>query len=418
MVKTKEVFYRQHLAFLGCCSQSHPHYTPLSILLNRSIAHPLVRGESKVIVFARAFVISCVAVGVPAFGIYSIVIVPLNAEVYTKSIVHSTAIGNPDSQALTGNAEIYLEAFDPPGFNPGQINVTVGNEFHCTPVESSTVWFRCPRGWSEINLMSISMVVPSTPNASGIGLFVTVVPWHSEEGYLLGVNTQPVPIVLLSGSHVFGLLTWSARFLKPVGSSPSIYIPEITALQTIPTTHGGSSNIAQLTLRQPSTTPRQYFRDTSDSSALSGVSSLGGFWTFVDGAFVLLFGANIMYFTFGRRPLSALGVVHLFQSSSLSRRWHEDFPALYTEGGLPGSKSAGIVAFIRERLVDVGDDPRTLTDETDSGEAEILHHQLNSQLSFSEESPVLDAQQIQDSDESWQRKEYFSDNSVMEEISL
>ena len=67
-----------------------------------------VRGKSKVIIFARAFVISCVAVGVPAFGIYSIVIVPLNAEVYTKSIIHSTAIWNRDAQALTGNASIYL----------------------------------------------------------------------------------------------------------------------------------------------------------------------------------------------------------------------------------------------------------------------------------------------------------------------
>ncbi|KAJ7208617.1 hypothetical protein GGX14DRAFT_566833 [Mycena pura] len=59
------------------------------------------------------------------------------------------------------------------------------------------------------------------------------------------------------------------------------------------------------------------------------------------------------------RPLSALGVVHLFQRRSLSRQWNEDFPALRTEGGLPGSESAGIVAFIRERLVAVGDDPRT-----------------------------------------------------------
>lgn len=58
----------------------------------------------------------------------------------------------------------------------------------------------------------------------------------------------------------------------------------------------------------------------------------------------------------GRRPLSALGVIHIFQRRALVRQWNEDFPALHSEGGLPGSASAGIVAFIRERLVDVGND--------------------------------------------------------------
>ncbi|KAJ6455625.1 hypothetical protein C8R47DRAFT_1165968 [Mycena vitilis] len=49
----------------------------------------------------------------------------------------------------------------------------------------------------------------------------------------------------------------------------------------------------------------------------------------------------------GRRPLSALGVAHLLQRRTLNRQWHEDFPSLQTEGGQPGSASAGIVAFIR-----------------------------------------------------------------------
>jgi hypothetical protein len=58
----------------------------------------------------------------------------------------------------------------------------------------------------------------------------------------------------------------------------------------------------------------------------------------------------------GRRPLSALELVHILQRRRLVRQWHEDFPAIHTEGGLPGSESAGIVAFIRERLVDLGQD--------------------------------------------------------------
>jgi hypothetical protein len=34
---------------------------------------------------------------------------------------------------------------------------------------------------------------------------------------------------------------------------------------------------------------------------------------------------------------------------------------LRTEGGQPGSESAGVVAFIRERLIDIDQDPQTST---------------------------------------------------------
>jgi hypothetical protein len=48
----------------------------------------------------------------------------------------------------------------------------------------------------------------------------------------------------------------------------------------------------------------------------------------------------------------------MFQKRTLMRNWCDDFPSLHTEGGLPGSESAGIVAFLRERLLDV-DDPNS-----------------------------------------------------------
>jgi hypothetical protein len=63
----------------------------------------------------------------------------------------------------------------------------------------------------------------------------------------------------------------------------------------------------------------------------------------------------VLYNSIGRRPLSALGIVHMFQRGALVRQWNADFPAIHTEGGLPGSERAGIVAFIRERLVDLGE---------------------------------------------------------------
>jgi hypothetical protein len=42
------------------------------------------------------------------------------------------------------------------------------------------------------------------------------------------------------------------------------------------------------------------------------------------------------------------------------RRWNEDFPAFRTEGGQPGTENAGIVAFMRERFVDIpSESPKT-----------------------------------------------------------
>jgi hypothetical protein len=136
------------------------------------------------------------------------------------------------------------------------------------------------------------------------------------------------------------------------------------------------SNTATLRLVRPSQEPTTLLQEYQDTSVLAGISDVGGVWTFVNGVFILLFGANVAYFLFGahlavrseadifpltkpnvgRRPLSALGALHIFQRQKLTRKWHEDFPAIQTEGGKPGSETAGIVAFIRERLVDIDDE--------------------------------------------------------------
>jgi hypothetical protein len=95
-----------------------------------------------------------------------------------------------------------------------------------------------------------------------------------------------------------------------------------------------------------------------------------------------------------RRPLSALGIVHIFQRRSLIRQWHEDFPTLHSEGGLPGSESAGIVAFIRERLVDVGDDPRSNHESPNDLEAQTIPETL---ISTGEEMREVNQRTLQPS---------------------
>jgi hypothetical protein len=107
-------------------------------------------------------------------------------------------------------------------------------------------------------------------------------------------------------------------------------------------------------------------QEFNDTSVIAGISTVGGFWTVFNGTFVFLFGANVLYFLFGmprhlfivsliyelpagRRPLSSLGLLHQFQGCSLRDKLREDFPAIYSEGGQPGTEAAGMVAFIRER---------------------------------------------------------------------
>ncbi|KAJ6479780.1 hypothetical protein C8R45DRAFT_356327 [Mycena sanguinolenta] len=95
---------------------------------------------------------------------------------------------------------------------------------------------------------------------------------------------------------------------------------EITGLQSYPSAPLTSNNDeATLLLYQPYTVATRLQQDSSDITPLSGLSTFGGFWTFVNGAFVLFFGANGLYFAFGRRPLSALSLIHIFQRRTLVR---------------------------------------------------------------------------------------------------
>jgi hypothetical protein len=167
----------------------------------------------------------------------------------------------------------------------------------------------------------------------------------------------------------------------------TIFTADVTGLQTSHKNGTFDPSVATLTLFQHRTTAKRILQDTTDATALSGIATFSGFWTFFNGVFVMFFGGSVIYFMFGkllkkiiyvhqiksfigRRPLTALGLVHSFQRCQLVRQWHEDFPAIHTEGGLPGSTSAGIIAFIRERLVDLGDDP--CKTEDDDIEAQML----------------------------------------------
>jgi hypothetical protein len=79
-----------------------------------------------------------------------------------------------------------------------------------------------------------------------------------------------------------------------------VFAAEITGLQTRPSNAASTTNEATLQLYQPYSYARKLEQDSSDVSPLSGLSTFGGFWTFVNGAFALFFGANVVYFALGK----------------------------------------------------------------------------------------------------------------------
>ncbi|KAK6977159.1 hypothetical protein R3P38DRAFT_3125561 [Favolaschia claudopus] len=339
IAKCDQPLIHQRFSMLGGCRRTHPTYTAFRILFGRAIARPLVRGESKLITIARALVTFGIFFAAPAFAFYSIILVPGTEQIYIKTIYLQ-------DRPSPGNASIFWDSYS----SLITANVTVvpfDKQLQVGTCVQEYIGVDCPLLWTDVSQISISMEMPEATSWASV-MFASNTAYGLQRDILL----NELSVSLFPGSHLVGELTWIRRDLMspPQWGIPSpaetIYLVEIRNLQPQP---------------YPIST------NTIDSTALTGVSTFGGFWTFLSGAYALLFGAHVLYFMLGRRPLSALGIVHIFQQEALIRQWHEDFPAIHTEGGLPGSKHAGIIAFIRDRLVDLDPDPKQVDEEFDSG---------------------------------------------------
>ncbi|KAJ7438971.1 hypothetical protein FB451DRAFT_1192348 [Mycena latifolia] len=110
--------------------------------------------------------------------------------------------------------------------------------------------------------------------------------------------------------------------------------------------------------------PIQLLEEYDDKSVITGISFVGGFWTVMN---------SVVVFLFGQRPLSAIGLLHRFQGRSLIAKWHEDFQAIHSEGGRPGTANAGCVAFLRERLLDRDAKDSSTANDGDDLEAQHLN---------------------------------------------
>ncbi|KAJ7165156.1 hypothetical protein C8R46DRAFT_1074850 [Mycena filopes] len=385
MAKFPKPFSCQDFTFLGGCTPHHPPYTAMRIFFGRSIARPLVRKESRPILVVRGVIIWCIAFGVPIFALYTIIFNPRMTRISSQAVSPFTPgqtsfIG---SYSPSGAATLLMRHVNPSDADPDPTayNIQTRMASHHRVFQNKTLidmeqlgttdkWTIIPDHsvtWQDILNVSISLSLP----AGETGVYIVPVTGcldvcdsESAQSWLISYGDLLDGVLLVRGSNLVGTFSWTRRdtFRRigwMIGSPPrlEVYTPKINNLQSF--AEGGTSdpNTATLTLIQMSPYATEYFRDTVDSSVLDGIATFGGFWTFLNGTFALFFGANVLYFAFGRRPLSALGIVHFLQRKQLRRQWNEDFPSIHTEGGLPGSESAGIVAFIRERLVDLEDLP-------------------------------------------------------------
>jgi len=360
-------FWRQKFAFLGCCPPANPPYTPWRILLNRSLARPLVRGECWGIILLRALFLSGIVLGFPVFAVYSIIYSPLRTHI--RSDTFTDRLEQPWEAVYPTEGAIIVIQNPFPNENDFVANVTASDfdniAVACPSVLTSgsdSCWdfgcfyqvAKCPEGWDSYKNITVSVTV----FPQSVPPITHVLPG---QGDINDVFTFTDPIPVLPGSHLFAYMRWTNR--RIVSKPSSLLSAPFNPWRTVQHMEVNTLlNINQLEASEPFSStvtfvPRVNFPmkwvQESAATPLDGISKVGGLWTFVEGVFVLLFGANVIYFAFGRRPLTALGIVHLFQRRGLIKQWHEDFPALNDEGGRPGDASAGIVAFIRERLVDL-----------------------------------------------------------------
>ncbi|KAF7354185.1 Short-chain dehydrogenase/reductase family protein [Mycena venus] len=366
--------FAQHFVFFGGCSGPQAH-TPLRVLTNRSISTPLIRGESRGIMITRALILSAVPILLPALALYVIVLSPLTSKVLASTIqpslpmVFDSSFGTDMGpipviilwSTYTPSLGLSVTSSACPSDSFQKSNFTGSQSIKSLAIPQGyvpSVWTCGFAEWFNISDFEIELSVPDKTSS----IYIQI-----GQGDINNIAHYTDAVVLLPGSHLFGALSWTQQAVAPgfaayLGSLThfkTILAGEIRSLQ--PDTLYNASSASDpgsrtLSVTQIQPNPVRFIQQSTENDAIAGIGTMGGFWAFLNGAFVLFFGANIMYFLFGSRPLSALGIVHIFQRRRLVQNWHDDFPALRTEGGKPGSEGAGIVAFLRERLVVAGDE--------------------------------------------------------------
>jgi hypothetical protein len=156
-------------------------------------------------------------------------------------------------------------------------------------------------------------------------------------------------------------------------------------------------NTASLRIFNPyKATDWQTIQDQSNSAVLDALSSTGGLWTFINGAFALVFGGGILLamstsspprslvqfisfpFSIDTKRTSIFGLVHKFYWNRIRDSLNWEFPLLDEQAH--GRSSAGMSAFLAEYVID-------LDVLKDPNEASSLHDEKQSISDAVEELP-------------------------------
>ncbi|KAF8148833.1 hypothetical protein B0H34DRAFT_802726 [Crassisporium funariophilum] len=177
-------------------------------------------------------------------------------------------------------------------------------------------------------------------------------------------NSEPTPLLL--GVNLVGSVSTSfrRRFTNPRVASWGFFTSSHTFLTTEISSLYPDPSPSPLIVRSPTTATLRLFGqndisewkivgDYRDKSVWSGLSEVGGFWTFLNGVFAVVFGSGLLLIVFGIKPLSAFtGIAHMFQVPRTRRNLHEDFPLIAQEEQARKA-DRGLLAFLHEHFVDL-----------------------------------------------------------------
>ncbi|KAF8209346.1 hypothetical protein K438DRAFT_1960343 [Mycena galopus ATCC 62051] len=376
MRASPEPFWKQELQFLGRDSTAYPQYTAGRILFNQSLTMPLLNGEPKPIIILRGVALGCLMLGAPIFLNYYFFLKPLQPNIFTRMV--SLESGSEVMYTEPQNNAV-IAIWDPLGFKTNiTTQVTAFKNFTGDPIDCPTsnvvvtmplaarnfqyprnpTVAECPIAWREVLNLTISVVFPEDNPPP----LIHVTPGQGDIHDILAY-TDPLPV--LPNSNLFAYLTWTFSrlvgsswgvFLIPFTEARNLFYMDLAVLLPLGEQNTSTSNTSTIMLKVRYNRPTRYLEDYTEDSPFDGLAKIGGLWTSLNGVFSFLFGASVVYFLLGKRELSPLGFLHMFKHQQLLQSWHEQYPAISTEGGQPGSEKAGVVAFLRERFVNTEDD--------------------------------------------------------------
>ncbi|KAJ6588396.1 hypothetical protein B0H19DRAFT_1099127 [Mycena capillaripes] len=151
------------------------------------------------------------------------------------------------------------------------------------------------------------------------------------------VDSYAEAIPLLAGSHLSAVLSRQQRDLFSNNAQDlfgvmtpfkSIILTPVLLMQQDPSPPDLGPNTPSLRvhMRDDVGDVSSIVQDYADASVLNGLATFGGFWTFVNGAFAMVFGANILYFSSGDGRFLHSGSCTYFRAAGLFGTGTRIFP--------------------------------------------------------------------------------------------